>query len=727
MAATLLLAVVCGIFGAPVAGHLKGGGFVASDAESTRADNLLNDKFGGTQPNLIFLVTAPDGVASTQAKDAGESVVALLESRGDVEGIQSYWTVPDGLKAGFASRDKKSGLVVAVAKGDDSETQKVAASIAESLPHPNGVIIKQGGGAAAISQINDQITKDLTISEAVAVPISGLVLIVVFGSVIAAGLPLAIGLFAIVATLAILRALTLVTDVSIFALNMTTALGLALAIDYSLFIVSRFREELGRGLDIEAAVIRTVQTAGRTVLFSAITVALSLSAMLVFPMFFLKSFAYAGVAVVAAAALASILVLPAILILLGTRINSLDLRAPIRRMLGRPPRVAVAAEARGWYRMVSYVTRRAVPIAIAVVIFLLFLGSPFLGVKFGYPDDRVIQASVAESRQVGDTLRTDFDQNAGGGVSVVLPDFRGDPRTVAEYGAALSKVDDVAAVLSGSGVFVKGQQVGPAIPGMNNQSGAALRIATQVDPFSDRGSDQLRELRDVAKPGPALFTGAVAQNDDLLSGLGNKLPLAGILIAVTTLVLLFLFTGSVVLPLKALVVNTLSLSAAFGAMVWIFQDGHLSGLLGFTSSGYLVANMPILMFCLAFGLSMDYEVFLLSRIREEWLASDRTTNANSHAVAMGLTRTGPIVTAAAILMAIVLGGLAISKVSFIQLFGVGLAITVLVDATLIRCLLVPSIMRLMGRFNWWAPRPLRLLHEKIGLEEAPDDRVPART
>ncbi len=732
LAGAVLCTVLCGAFGATVTAGLKAGGFYPPDAESARADAELNEHFGGAQPNLIVLITADGGVDSPAARSAGEAVATTLRQRGDVRGVQSYWTVPPMLQSGFVNRDRTRAMVVGVAVGDDNDVQRIATDLQDSLPRgPAGTTIQLGGYAAGISDVNHQVSRDLLISEAIALPISGIVLVLVFGSLIAALLPLAVGMFAIVVTLAVLRALTLITDVSVYALNMTTALGLAVAIDYSLFMVSRFREELAAGHDVPAAVTRTVQTAGRTVLFSAVTVALSLAALAVFPMYFLKSFAYAGVAVVAAALIASLLVLPACLVLLGHRVNSLDLRRNLASALRLPERFRrtpggdiprrfarygppTDPERSGWYRMAALVMRRPIPIAGAVIALLLLLGSPFLGVRFGYPDDRVLE-SATDSRAVGDALRSEFDLNAASGATAVLPDWHGGTDELADYARRLSTVPGVSAVLSGSGIFVRGQQAGPAVPGLTTPAGAMLRIPSPTDPFSEAGQRQTRELRTTPSPGEALFTGPAAQNVDVLDSLGAKLPLAAALIAIAMFVLLFLFTGSVVLPIKALVLNTLSLSAAFGAMVWVFQDGHLSGLLGFTATGYLVANMPILMFCLAFGLSMDYEVFLLSRIREEWLAS----GDNAHAVAVGVTRTGPIVTAAAVLMAIVLGGLTFSRVSFMQLFGLGLAVTVLVDATLIRCLLMPATMRLLGRFNWWSPAPLRRLHDRVGLTEKP--------
>ncbi|MBD0322094.1 MAG: MMPL family transporter [Aldersonia sp.] len=732
----LLLAVLAGAVGFSVTSQLKSGGFTTDDAESIRALELLEDEFGGADPNLLLIVEAPDGVDSATARDVGTRAVAALQGAGDVRAVQSYWTVPPDQASAMRSRTADSALITAHVEGDDTTAPERAAELADRLTGTtDGVTVRAGGVTMGYHDINEQITRDLAVAEAVAIPISAVVLILVFGSVVAALLPLAIGVFAILATLAILRALTMVTDVSIYALNMTTALGLALAIDYSLFMVSRFREELGRGLDTGAAVRRTVQTAGRTVLFSALVVALSLSALVVFPLYFLRSFAYAGLAVVVAGALAAILLVPACLMVLGHRVNSLDLRAPLRRALRMPPSRVVPPEESRWYRGVGVVMRHAIPVSVASIILLLILGAPFLSAKFGYPDDRVIPPGSSEARAVGDLLRQDYEVDLGGATMAVLPGYSGGEGPIGTYAAALSNVPGVSAVLSSAGTYVSGMPVGSAVPSMANESGAYLTIASDADPFSAAGARQLQAVRDVTRPADTLFTGPAAINDDSLDALGSRLPLALGLIAVTTLIVLFLFTGSVLLPIKAILLNTLSLSAAFGAMVWIFQEGHFSAQLGFTATGYLTPTMPLLMFCLAFGMSMDYEVFLLSRIREEWLMSGRTTADNAHAVAMGVARTARIFTAAAMLMAIIFIAMTTAQVSFIKMFGLGLAITVLTDATLIRACLAPALMRLMGRANWWAPKPLAAFHERFGLGEhdtaqphipQPASKAPAR-
>ena len=569
-------------------------------------------------------------------------------------------------------------------------------------------------------QVNGQSEKDLLLMESIAIPLSFVVLVWVFGGLLAAALPLAVGGFAILGSMAVLRAITFVTDVSIFALNLTVAMGLALAIDYTLLIVSRFRDELADGADRNEALVRTMATAGRTVLFSAMTVALSMVAMVLFPMYFLKSFAYAGIAVVAFAAVAAVVVTPAAIVLLGDRLDSLDVRRLGRRLLRRPEPVRRPVEQTFFYRSTKFVMRHAIPIGLAIIALLLILGAPFLGIKWGFPDDRVLPDS-ASARQVGDQLRSDFAVNSATNVTVVIPDMTGvTPDELGRYAAQLSQVPDVSSVSAPGGTFVGGSLVGPPSAATAIKDGSAFFTVGSTAPlFSQASETQLDRLHAVAGPGGqhVQMTGTAQINRDSSEAITSRLPTVLAVIAAITFVLLFLLTGSVVLPLKALLLNVLSLTAAFGALVWIFQDGHL-GAFGTTATGTLVATMPVLLFCIAFGLSMDYEVFLVSRIREYWLTSGRPRADNDESVALGLARTGRVVTAAALVMSISFAALIAAQVSFMRMFGVGLTLAVLVDATLVRILLVPAFMHVLGRANWWAPKPLARLHERFGISEA---------
>jgi len=725
LAAALLVMLACGIFGIPVARHLSAGGFSDPTSESAQATRLLVDKFGQGDMELLISVHSDAGVTSPQARAAGTEITRELAASPYVAQVTSAWTAPPTAAPALISADGTTGLIVAGITGGETGAQEHAKELTERLVHDrDGVTVRAGGEAMIYVQINGQTEKDLLMMESIAIPLSFLALVWVFGGLLAAALPLAIGGFAILGSMAVLRAVTFVTDVSVFALNLTVAMGLALAIDYTLLIISRYRDELAEGADRERALVRTMTTAGRTVLFSAMTVALSMVAMVLFPMYFLKSFAYAGIAVVAFAAVAAVVVAPAAIVLLGDRLDALDVRRLLRRLLGRPEPVRRPVERTFWYRCTKTVMRRALPVGLVIVGLLLALGEPFLSARWGFPDDRVLPSS-ATARQVGDELRTDFAVDSARNATVVIPDLR--DTTAAEldrYAAELSRVPDVTSVSAPGGTFVDGRPVGPPSAPAGIEDGSAFLTVSSTAPlFSDASAAQLDRLHDVRTPGdvPVQVTGVAQINRDSAAAITSRLPLVLAVIAVITFILLFLLTGSVVLPVKALALNVLSLTAAFGALVWIFQEGHL-GAFGTTPTGTLVANMPVLLFCIAFGLSMDYEVFLVSRIREYWLAPDTPgatpRERNDEAVALGLARTGRVVTAAALVMSISFAALIAAQVSFMRMFGVGLTLAVLADATLVRMALVPSFMHLLGRWNWWAPRPLARLHERIGISES---------
>ena len=723
MAALLTLALA--IFGVPVANSLSASGFQDPTSQSARASQLLTDKFSQGDTQLLVTVSTPDGVDSPAARAAGTEIVDQLRSSPHVVDVASPWTTPPQAAADLVSKDRHTGLIVAGIKGNESDQQKYAEELSTQVTHDrNGVTVRSGGAAMVNVQITKQSQRDLLVMESIAIPLSFLVLVWVFGGLIAAALPVAVGGMAIFGALAVLRTISFATDVSIFALNLTTAMGLALAIDYTLLIISRYRDELAYVADREVAVVRTVATAGRTVLFSATTVALSMAVMVLFPMHFLKSFAYAGVAVVAFAALAAVVVTPAALVLLGDRLDSFNVRRLVRRLLGRPEPVPQTFQQQFWYRWTRFVIRRAVPVGLAGVAFLVFLGLPFLSVKWGFPDDRVLPTS-ASAHQVGDQMRDDFVINSETAVSIVIPDTDDLTRSeIEQYATDLSRVPDVSAVSTPTATYVAGAAVGrQSAPAGQTQGSAFLTVDSTAPLFSDRSETQLDRLHAVPIPGgkEVDFTGTAQINRDSVDAIASRLPLVLGLIAGIMFVLLFLLTGSVVMPLKALVLNVLSLTAAFGAMVWIFQDGHL-GAFGTTPSGILVANIPVLLFCIAFGLSMDYEVFLVSRIREFWLASGAADNDES--VARGIARTGRVVTAAALIMSISFAALIASNVSFMRMFGLGLTLAVLVDATLVRMVLVPAFMHVLGRRNWWAPAPLVRLHKRLGLNDGHSVAIP---
>ncbi len=707
-----MVMVASAIFGIPVASHLTAGGFQDPDSESARATKVLTDTFGRGDLQLVFAVTGP----REQAEPVGRRLVDRLESDPNVVRAVSAWTAPEQAAAALVSRDGQTGLVVAELTGGEERAPRSAQQIVDEvepaiLPGYPDVTVRAGGSAMVYSQINAQTQRDVVVMEAIALPLSFLVLVWVFKGLLAAAVPVAVGALAIVGSMAVLRLVALGTDVSIFALNLTTALGLALAIDYTLLIVSRFRDEVAAGAPREQALLTTMVTAGRTVLFSALTVALSMAAMVLFPMYFLKSFAYAGVATVALCAAAAVLVTPAAIMLLGDRLDTLDVRRVVRR---RPD--PVDAHERFWYRSTKFVTRRAVLVALAGTVLLVALGLPFLRVSWGLPDERVLPRS-ASAYQVGELVRTAFPDNAEASLTVVVPDADGlTAQDYERYGAAASRIGGVTTVSAPPGIYADGRRVGPPSEAAGTGAGAAfLTVGSTAALFTEASQRQLDALR--ALPGPGgrevAITGIAQVNRDSVAAIEQRLPVVLGVIAAITLVLLFVLTGSVVLPIKALILNMLSLTAAFGALVWIFQEGHL-GAFGTTPTGALVANMPVLLFCIAFGLSMDYEVFIIARIREFWLASGRTRADNDESVALGLAHTGRVVTAAALIMSISFGALIAAQVSFMRMFGLGLTLAVLVDATLVRMGLLPAYMRLMGRWNWWAPPVLSRLVSRPG-------------
>jgi len=718
IAIALLVLVATAAFGIPVAGRLSAGGLTDPGAQSSQATTMLARTFAQGDMPLLITVSSADGVSGGQARTLGTQIVQTLARSPAVATVTSPWTAPPPAAAPLISKDGKTGVIVAgITGGDNGAPKNAEALIGEVVHDRDGVTVRAGGEAAMKLQITRQSEKDLKVMEGVAIPLSFLVLVWVFGGLVAAALPLAVGGIAIFGSMAVLRLISFATDVSIFALNLAVAMGLALAIDYTLLLLSRFRDERAAGVPRDEALVRTVVAAGRTVLFSAMTVALSMSAMVLFPIYALKSFAYAGVAVVAFASLAAIGVTPAAIVLLGDRLDSLDLRRLLRRPVAAPRPVDESP----WYRLAMFAMRRAVPIGLVIVALLVALGVPFASVKWGVPDDRVLPRS-SSPHVVGDQLRTQFTDDLAKNLTVVIPDVDGvGPAQLDGYVAALSRVPDVSSVSAPGGTFVAGSLSGPPSAATAVTNGSAFFTVISTAPLYSQASEtQLDQLQ--AVPGPAgrqvLIGGTAQVNRDTVSAIASRLGLVLSIIAVITFVLLFLMTGSVVVPLKALLLNVLSLTAAFGALVWIFQDGNL-GALGTTATGTLAISIPVLLFCIAFGLSMDYEVFLVSRIREYWLASDQAPVDNDRGVALGLAGTARVITAAALIMSISFAALSAAQVSFLRMLGVGLTLAVLADATLVRTLLVPAFMHLMGRFNWWAPGSLVRLYERFGIREAP--------
>lgn len=693
--AALVITALAVFAGSGVADRMGSGGWESPDAESTYTTQALEREFPASQPNLLLLLDSGDVSVDDPAVAAEAArLTERLDGETDVTGVGSYW---QSKAPALRAEDGREALIAARVEGDDKAVGEVLDRIAPAYRGTHGPVdVSVGGPAAVRHEMQTIIQDDLLRAEMIALPVTLVLLVMIFGSAIAALLPLGVGIVAILGTNAVLRGITEFTDVSVFAQNLTTALGLGLAIDYALFIVRRFREELAAGAEVRAAVGATLRTAGRTVLFSALTVAVSLAAMLVFPQYFLRSFAYAGIAVVLLAAAAALILLPAALMLLGPRVNSLDLRRLLRRGRGRGEQPSAAAESgKGWGRFAALVMRRAPLFAVVTSVGLVLLGLPFLGVKFGTADDRQLPAS-AESRVVQQHIRDGFPGSPGGGLEV-LAEGAATPAQYAEYRGRIAALPGALRV------------DGPVVEG----SSAYFSVLPKEGSVGEGSQRLVKDLRAEPASFDTSVTGTAAVLVDSKTAIADRLPWALGIIAVVTLLLVFLLTGSVLIPLQAVVLNALSLTAMFGAVVWVFQDGHLSGLLSFTSTGDIETTLPVLMFCVAFGLSMDYGVFLLSRIKEEY---DRTGD-HERSVTFGLRHTGGLITAAAVILAVVMVAIGTSRVTSSKMLGLGIALAVLMDAMVVRSLLVPSVMKLMGRATWWAPAPLRAFHRRFGLSE----------
>jgi RND superfamily putative drug exporter len=678
---------IAGALGGSVAKHLDPYGADDPSTQSVIADDRLEDA-GFRDASVIILI---QNASPTQP--AGQERIAAIErpvkSDPNVASVAGY---RETQSTDFISKDGRTTyLAVSLKPTEDKELQDAGKQIADELSGEPGVTV--GGYALATEQVNKQVEHDLRTAEMLVFPVLFLLTFWFFRSGVAALLPLMIGGLAIVGTFLILRIASEVGSISIFALNLTTGLGLGLAIDYSLFVVSRYREEIARSGPGMEAMKRTMTTAGRTVFFSSITVAAALASLIVFPQRFLYSMGLGGALVALLAATIALTVLPAVLALLGDRVNGLSPKFLQRRA----EREATERESGFWYRLSRFVMRRPVGIATVTAALLIILGIPFWSLKFTSVDAQVLPTS-ASARQVDDVLRSDFPPFRDSPIRLLVEDSS--PRAVAQVEQQLKGLEGIVAV-NPPRQLPNGDTV---IEAINNSSY-----------ITDSSRNLVKEIRTFPDPAGStvLVTGAAAHFVDFQHSLAVHLPIALAIVVASTLIVLFLMTGSVVLPIKQLVMNVLNLTAVFGILVWIFQDGRLEGLLDYHSQGALEQTMPVLLFAIAFGLSTDYGVFLLSRIKE---ARDSGVS-DSEAVAVGLERTGRIVTAAALLFAIAVGVFATSQIVFIKENFIGVALAVLIDASLIRALLVPSLMELLGHWNWWAPKPLRRLHERFGLSD----------
>jgi uncharacterized membrane protein YdfJ with MMPL/SSD domain len=701
----LLTAVLGVVWGTGVFAKVQtAGGFDAPNSQSQHEATLATKAFGRDAGDVVVLYSS---TTLTTAAPAFRSAVthalaALPHSK--VASYASYWST--GSRRFVSADGRQTYAVIELAGASDTARQSnydaIKTDLSASGPAAAGLtaagLSSQVGGVVPTNEtIGQQTTASITRAEGLSFPILLILLLVIFGGLAAASLPLAIGALAILGSFTALRLLTLVTGVSVFSLNITTILGLGLGIDYGLFLVTRFREELRQRDSVEDAVARTVATAGRTVLVSGVTVAIVLASLMLFPETILRSIGYGGVATVLVDMLAALTVLPALLAVLGPKVNALRIRRTV-------PGPRAAENSGGWYRLAHSVMRRPLLYAVPIVVLLLALGSPFLKVVWGGVDATVLPSSAAP-RVVTEALNRDFPGNPTAPIEALVQ-FRGpvaaSPARTADLAAYARRLGHVPGVTAAQVTGVHGDV-------------ARIDLSYGPGPYTPQARAIAGQVRDVAAPpgATAQVGGQTAALADQLSSIGHTLPWMALAVVIATFALLFLAFGSLVLPLEAIVANVLSLSAMYGVVTWIFAGGHLSGLLGFTPNGTISPTIPVLMFAIMFGLSMDYEVFLLSRIRERYVA----TGDNTTAIASGLQRTGGVITSAALLLVIVIGMFSLSSVTFIKLLGVGMIVALVLDATLVRLLLVPATMRLLGDANWWAPAPLRRLYARYGIRE----------
>ena len=677
LAGFIVTAIAAGVVGSLVFARLEGGGYSDPGSDSYKAATYLNDTFKVKDPAIIFVIDAGKSVSDPAVAAEVAPIEADLRSMPDIAKTLSYWSA-GGAKQLMSADVTAAYLFIYGHKSDPTLLTSLAAELQKKYDKKIGNLrIYVGGFSTFNHAVNDKISKDLALAESISIPLTFIFLLFVFGGLIASAMPVVVGVSAILGAFLILYLISLVTGVSIFALNLVTGMGMGLGIDYSLLMVNRFREELHAGKSVEESVAQTVKTAGRTVFFSGITVMISLAALMFFPQMFLKSFGYAGVSVVAIAILGALIPLPAILALLGSKIDKFVVR-----------KSAITPKEDGrWAHTARYVMKRPVAVVVLVLLILGTLAAPIKDIVFSQVDTRVLPASnkAAIAAKVG---LDKFPGQQGNPIEIIIPDGTTKMVEVNSFVSDLANVSGVIAV------------------GAPETAGTDIRIAAihSMSARSPAAEKMIKEIRALNVPQGTLVGGVAADYADSQIGIAKKLPLALLWIAIGTLLLLFMFTGSIILPIKAVLLNLLSLSATLGVLTWIFIGGHLNWLVGsFTNTGTIDTSMVILIAVVAFGLSMDYEVFLLSRIKEEHDAG----HSNIESVALGLQKSARIITAAAVILAVVFAIFVTSGVTSIKTMGFGVAFAILLDATLVRALLVPALMRLFGERNWWAPKALK--------------------
>ncbi|QVQ52418.1 MMPL family transporter [Spiractinospora alimapuensis] len=714
IAGSAVFAVLAAVWGTGLFTQVSDGGFVDPDAESTRADELITDELDTATPDVVVIYrdaggTPRDGDVIAEDGAFAEAVTDQLDAlpSAPVEDVTHFWDMdPEDLtRYALISDDGRATYAAITLRGSGEEER--TESYAELVGHLEDqrdaladadVTVRIGGAAAMMSEMSEQAERDVIVAELVSLPLLLLFLVIIFGGLVAASMPLLLAVLAILGSLTALHALALVTDISVFAVNVATILGLGLAIDYGLFIVSRFREELARRGSVEEALPVTVATAGRTVAFSGVAVLIAFCGLLFFPQAIMRSIGLGGIAVVLFDMVAALVVLPAILAVVGHRVNAL-------RIPGLRRRRARESETGGWHRLARTVMRRPFVSLILVAVVLATFGAPLLGLKPGITDQRYLPPDD-DTRVVAEMMDEDFPGGTGTIDVVVTGDVSDD--ALEDYAERLDSLEAAA-------------QVDLRSPANGDVAHLVVSFTGEID--DDETTALVTEVRETTPPEGAdevLAGGMAAASVDNLDAILEALPWTILVVVSATLVFLFMAFGSVILPVKAVLMGVLSLAASLGVVVWGFQEGALATLLGFDAVGTTDPTYLVIIVVAAFGLAMDYELFLLSRVREEYLA----TGDNTQSVAVGLQRTGHIITSAALLLVIVLVSMGTSAIVFLKIMGIGLAAAIVIDATLVRAILVPAAMRLMGRANWWLPGWLRWLHDRIGVTET-EEATPA--
>ena len=670
--------LVSGGLGSQAFSRFDSGGYSDPSSDSAKVAEYLQDTFDVRNPSIVMAVHTKGGsINDPDVVTSAEELESQIRNDSNTDKVISYWS--SGNSPFLKSKDGTSGLMFVYLKTTDfTETDKLGGQYQEKY---NGtyknLAVYVSGEAVFANAINGNIQEDLKVAEFISIPLTFLLLLLVFGALVASAMPLVIGVTAIIGTFFVMYLLTLFTDVSIFVLNLTTGLGLGLGIDYALLIVNRFREELAKGLSKESAIVNTMKTAGKTVFYSGLTVVVTLISLMFFPLNFLKSMGYAGASVVALAVFGALIPLPALLVMLGEKVNKGRVRrgALIQREDGR------------WAQVARFVMRKPITVVAASLAILFFFISPIGNAKFGQVDTDQLPATD-RAYISSQFIAEQFPGEEGNPIEIIFPNGSSQPAEISAFTNQLSSV------------------VGIARVGAPQVVGNAVRVeAVQLmKPRTPASEALIEEIRALPSPDGMLVGGVAADYADTQGAIADTLPIVFGWVVLIVLLLLFAFTGSLILPIKAILLNFLSLAATIGVLWWVFGEGNLQSVVGdFIVTGIIDTNMMVLVAIVAFGLSMDYEVFLLSRIKEEHDAG----RSNTESVAIGLQKSARIITAAAFILAIVFAAFVTSGVTAIKLLGFGVAFAILLDATLIRALLVPALMRLFGERNWWAPKALK--------------------